>query len=399
MDNQLNELDTVLNENVNTSENMPAAEQNNNSTLTTNDEIFIRPEIRQAVPDRDGILPLIDLFIKPVLTIKHQFNLPADINDIWLHINHKIFADVPQQNLGKISPYNVLEHLYTCIDNNLNPLKPEVASYYVSDYKTDTHSIKTQILLEGYNKIYSTHPQSDGLDYIVHPDIQKEFIETVWETNPQTRKREAHKKVVVKMIPRMVECRIYRKDMAHPTIGFAFPDDIGNTGAWQGHPSQMMCNRAFTRAVRMAYNLEGTSAEDVAEIKSQHKEQNQMMTQEQEIKYEKNVATLIEAVCASNDLQSLNAVVGQIKPAMKKLPDLYRQRLLTKINEVNMQLRQNLQNVQMQNVAPQVQEQPQNTVQNDQPQPQASQQQPQQTANNSQPVVDADVYDFEQMIS
>lgn len=326
----LDEMERQLNQPVQSQEQMNTFTENNNG---------VRNDIKNAVPAQTGYLPLIDLFEPVVLQIKKQFNLSADINDIWLHINHKLFADVPRDNLGCISPYNVLEHLYVCIDNNLNPLKPEVASYYVYDYKTNTHSIKTQILLEGYNKIYSTHPQSNGLEYQIYPDVEREFIETEWVTDPQTKKKIKRNKVVKKLVPSRVECRIFRKDMEHPTVGFAFPDDIGNTGAWTGHPSQMMCNRAFTRAVRMAYNLEGTSAEDVVELKDQNISAHQSYNTEQELSYEKTTNGVINNISNCATLIDLNQQVGAYQKVMDKLPAEYRQRILIKIGEMNNLLR------------------------------------------------------------
>lgn len=326
----LDEMERQLNQPVQSQEQMNTFTENNNG---------VRNDIKNAVPAQTGYLPLIDLFEPVVLQIKKQFNLSADINDIWLHINHKMFADVPRENLGFISPYNVLEHLYTCIDNNLNPLKPEVGSYYAYDYKTSTHSIKTQILLEGYNKIYSTHPQSNGLEYQIYPDVEREFIETEWVTDPQTKKKVKRNKVVKKLVPSRVECRIFRKDMEHPTVGFAFPDDIGNTGAWTGHPSQMMCNRAFTRAVRMAYNLEGTSAEDVVELKDQNISAHQSYNTEQELSYEKTTNGVINNISNCATLIDLNQQVGAYQKVMDKLPAEYRQRILIKIGEMNNLLR------------------------------------------------------------
>ena len=220
--------------------------------------------IRNAIPDRDHILPLIDTFLPVVLKVKHQFNIAGSIDDLWLHLNYKILKDVPSNILSSIAPQCINEYLYTCLDNNLNPLKTEIASYFDEKSKT----IKTQILLEGYIKIYATNPLSDGLEYVMHDIVTKEFKETTWVWDQNARRKVPHDTMVTKEIPSMVECKIYRKDMAHPTIGYAFIDDIGKTGAWTGHPCQMMCNRAFTRAVRMAYNLEGTSSEDVAELKS-----------------------------------------------------------------------------------------------------------------------------------
>ena len=336
----VDEIEAFVNEQAQLQSDNQQIQQSEMSSKTQCDDFGIRPEIKYADPAQTGYLPLIDMFEPVVMQIKKQFNLTADINDIWLHINHKMFSEVPRQNLALISPYNVLEHLYTCVDNNLNPLKPEVASYYVADMKNRIHSIKTQILLEGYNKIYSTHPQSNGLEYQIYADVEREFTETEWVTNPETRRREPKKKLVKKMVPSRVECRIYRKDMDHPTVGFAFPDDIGNTGAWQGHPSQMMCNRAFTRAVRMAYNLEGTSAEDVAEISHQNAVNNHSTYDvETENKYEKTTLGVIGVIANCSTLEELNSQIGIYRPVLDKLPGEYQHRVLMKVQEVNSVLR------------------------------------------------------------
>jgi len=337
----------IMNGNVNNQGQMTLDEMERqlNQPVQSQDQMCIvgnngvRADIKFADPAQKGYLPLNDLFEPVVVQIKKQFNLSTDINEIWLHINHKLFADVPFENRCAICPYNVLEYLYVCIDNNLNPLKPEVASYYVYDYKTNTHSIKTQILLEGYNKIYSTHPQSNGLEYQIYPDVEREFIETEWVTDPQTKKKVKRNRVVKKLVPSRVECRIFRKDMEHPTVGFAFPDDIGNTGAWTGHPSQMMCNCAFTRAVRMAYNLEGTSAEDVFELKDQNISAHQSYNTEQELSYEKTTNGVINNISSCATLIDLNQQVGAYQKVMDKLPAEYRQRILIKIGEMNNLLR------------------------------------------------------------
>lgn len=318
-----------------------AMEQAAPQQMANNGTGAVRPDVKYADPSQAGYLPLLDLFEPVVEQIKKQFNMTTDINDIWLHINHKMFADVPRENLGFISPYNVLEHLYTCIDNNLNPLKPEVGSYYAFDFKSNTHSIKTQILLEGYNKIYSTHPQSNGLEYQIYPDVEREFVESEWVTNPQTHKKEKRNKIVKKMIPSRVECRIYRKDMEHPTVGFAFPDDIGNTGAWTGHPSQMMCNRAFTRAVRMAYNLEGTSSEDVVEIKNQNNQNHHTYSAEQELSYEKTANGIISQLSTCTDVVKLNEQIGLYKNVMDNLPAEYKIKVLTAIQQIDLQIKKN----------------------------------------------------------
>ena len=101
----------------------------------------------------------------------------------------------------------------------------------------------------------------------------------------------------------------------------------------------MMCNRAFTRAVRMAYNLEGTSAEDVVELKDQNISAHQSYNTEQELSYEKTTNGVINNISNCSTLIDLNQQVGAYQKVMDKLPAEYRQRILIKIGEMNNLLR------------------------------------------------------------
>ena len=235
IDNSIKQLQQQVNE-INTH---VQAQQSVQVMSVNPDEV--RPEIKYAVPKRDGFLPLIDMFEPIVRQIKKEFNLTANINDIWVHINRKMLADVPTEDIEYISPFNVVEYLYNCIDNNLNPLKTEIATYYDAKKK----SIKTQILLEGYNKIYAQNPLSNGVDYEFGPVVDTEFVLTTWEWDPQKRKKVANSKTVVRPCPTSVKCKVYRKDMEHPTVAFAFIDDrclAGTPTADDVQPSLYSCS-------------------------------------------------------------------------------------------------------------------------------------------------------------
>ena len=346
IDNSIKQLQQQVNE-INTH---VQAQQSVQVMSVNPDEV--RPEIKYAVPKRDGFLPLIDMFEPIVRQIKKEFNLTANINDIWVHINRKMLADVPTEDIEYISPFNVVEYLYNCIDNNLNPLKTEIATYYDAKKK----SIKTQILLEGYNKIYAQNPLSNGVDYEFGPVVDTEFVLTTWEWDPQKRKKVANSKTVVRPCPTSVKCKVYRKDMEHPTVAFAFIDDIGTTGAWQGHPQQMMCNRAFTRAVRMAYNLEGTSSEDVAEIKQQNYVQENQVNTQQDAAFDADTTVIINGMEQCKSFKDLKELFTKHRTTVDNMPDQYRQRILLKLNEMSAKLKA----VEQQSaVQPQVQSQPQ----------------------------------------
>lgn len=222
-------------------------------------------ELRSDAPPSElGYIPLLDSYVPAVKEIIEHFSLKYSPEDFWLHLNAKLLSGLYGDQLNSLNPYSIIEFLLVCKDNNLNPLKSEVAGYY--DW--NTCSIKTQILLDGYCRIYSSHPQTDGMEYVCHGSQSVELTVTEYFKD-QDGKRRAHSRLEKRELPRTVECRIYRKDRKFPTVGCADIEDIGTSAAWQQHPLQMMRNRAFTRAVRMAFNLEGASYSDVEEINTE----------------------------------------------------------------------------------------------------------------------------------
>ena len=219
---------------------------------------------RDVPPSELGYIPLLDSYVPAVKEIIEHFALKYSPEDFWLHLNAKLLSGLYGDQLNSLNPYSIIEFLLVCKDNNLNPLKSEVTGYY--DW--NTCSIKTQILLDGYCRIYSSHPQTDGMEYICRGTQTVELTVTEYFKD-RDGKRRSHSRLEKRELPRTVECRIYRKDRKYPTVGCADIEDIGTSAAWQQHPLQMMRNRAFTRAVRMAFNLEGASYSDVEEINAE----------------------------------------------------------------------------------------------------------------------------------
>ena len=215
-----------------------------------------------ARPSETGLLPLLDAFRPTVEDVIRHFGISYSTEDFWVHLNSRLLSGLFPQDLDELNPYSVIEYLTLCRDNDLNPLKPEVGAFY--DW--NTKCIKSQILLDGYARIYSRHPQTDGMEYVYHGETEVELFRTVYEYDPQSGQKKMKRVSYLCRIPRTVECRIFRKDRKFPTCGSADAEDIGNSPAWQQHPLQMLRNRAFTRAVRLAFNLEGASYGDVEDI-------------------------------------------------------------------------------------------------------------------------------------
>lgn len=262
-------------------------------------------ELTNAKPSELGYIPLLNEWRPTVAKVIKHFDLAYSEDDFWLHLNTKLLGNLSGSALDEISPYNLIEFLIVCMDNNLNPLKSEVTGYYDSFSRT----LKTQILLDGYCRIYSSHPQTDGMEYVYHDKQSVEVTVSYYEYDPKTRERVAKKRKVNRELPRTVECKIYRKDRKFPTIGCADIEDLGTSAAWQQHPLQMMRNRAFTRAVRMCYNLEGASYADIDDLKEnialdlniQRAQEKAMQAKELEVKQ-----ALKGATCADEMNRILN---------------------------------------------------------------------------------------------
>ena len=118
----------------------------------------------------------------------------------------------------------------------------------------------------------------------------------------------------------------------------------------------MMCNRAFTRAVRMAYNLEGTSSEDVAEIKQQNYVQENQVNTQQDAAFDADTTVIINGMEQCKSFKDLKELFTKHRTTVDNMPDQYRQRILLKLNEMSAKLKA----VEQQSaVQPQVQSQPQ----------------------------------------
>lgn len=228
----------------------------------------------------NGWLPLNNLFIQTVIKTMQHFGKLQSIENYWVDFSRRIFKSVYEEGdkqkgdpteIARINFYSVLSYLNTCMKNNLDPLCDEEIA---PTYDRRTHNVKATILLDGYNKIYNSHPKTDGLEWVFGQNVEKEIIVTEWVWDDVCHRKTPKEHKVIKYVPSYVECKIYLKGQSHPTSNIADTDDIGTSAAWKEHPRRMMMNRAFTRAVRTAYNLEGLSEDDLDDIKnSAYKEQ------------------------------------------------------------------------------------------------------------------------------
>lgn len=285
--------------------------------------------IKFANPDKDGCLPLLPRFTPYVEQIKKQFNKKISIDDLWFAMNQKMFRDIKRSQIKDISHSDIISYLEVCLSNNLDPLCGDtIATYY--DGKNNV--LKAQILLQGYYVIYANNTNSDGFEFTISDSIVKKEVQiNRWEYNQQLGRNEKKTITVTKEVPARVECRIYRKDTSHPAVGYAFPSDIGTTGAWTEHPEQMMCNRAFTRAMRVAYSIRGDFEDDVPEITGSPINPAMQLNIESQKIYD----VLNEALDKCHCTHDMKLLIDSARNEINHLPEEFRARFVKKANEMN----------------------------------------------------------------
>ena len=285
--------------------------------------------IKFADPDKDGCLPLTPRFAPYVEQIKKQFNKKISIDDLWFAMNQKMFRDIKRNQIKDIAHSDIISYLEVCLSNNLDPLCGDTIATY---YDSKNNVLKAQILLQGYYVIYANNTNSDGFEFTISDNLIKKDVQIVrWEFNQQLGRNEKKTITVTKEVPARVECRIYRKDTSHPAVGYAFPSDIGSSGAWTEHPEQMMCNRAFTRAMRVAYSIRGDFEDDVPEITGSPINPAMQMN----IEHQKIYDVLNEALDKCHCTHDMKILIDSARAEINHLPDEFRARFVKKANEMN----------------------------------------------------------------
>ena len=106
---------------------------------------------------------------------------------------------------------------------------------------------------------------------------------------------------------------------------------MGTTGAWTEHPEQMMCNRAFTRAMRVAYSIRGDFEDDVPEITGSPINPAMQMNIESQKIYD----VLNEALDKCHCTHDMKILIESARNEINHLPEEFRARFVKKANEMN----------------------------------------------------------------
>lgn len=138
---------------------------------------------------------------------------------------------------GEASNEQMMALLVVADQYGLNPFTREIYAFPDSQ-----RGIVPIVGVDGWARLINEHPQCDGVEFIDDPDSKG--------GQP----------------PAWIECRIFRKDRAHPTaIREYLAECKRNTGPWGSHPRRMLRHKALIQCARVAFGFVGIYDEDEGE--------------------------------------------------------------------------------------------------------------------------------------
>jgi phage recombination protein Bet len=147
---------------------------------------------------------------------------------------------------GDVSVEQMMALAVVADQYGLNPWTKEIYAF------PDKHNgIVPVVGVDGWSRIINTSQQFDGMDFVEGPLNEKR-------------------------IPEWIECRMYRKDRAHPICVKEYLDEVYRDAfttregkkidtPWQSHPRRMLRHKAMIQCARLAFGFVGIYDEDEAE--------------------------------------------------------------------------------------------------------------------------------------
>lgn len=123
----------------------------------------------------------------------------------------------------------------------LNPWMKEIYAY-----PDKNNGIVPVVGVDGWSRIINSHPQFDGVEFKYGPAIAAKNGKTPHE---------------------WIDCIIYRKDRARPTVVREFFSEVvrDTYGPWQTHPNRMHRHKSIIQCGRVAFGYTGIYDQDEAE--------------------------------------------------------------------------------------------------------------------------------------
>ena len=208
----------------------------------------------QVQPSQKGYINLLDEYIPLIDKCISIFNSSYDSQKYWLHLNDKLFAKVPLQDLDLINHRSVYNYLSTALSLELDP----IGSSLTVSYDAKNHSITPVMHLQGYIEILNRNEDYIGCKYVEkHDFVDVKLQKRVYQRDENDLVIGYEDVAYTMQLPSTIECHIFARTKTLPEVSTVLPkyigvvsaSEIGSTRAWQEHPLQMMYDKAFTHAV------------------------------------------------------------------------------------------------------------------------------------------------------
>lgn len=150
---------------------------------------------------------------------------------------NKLYATLKETAFkGNVSNEQFLALMIVADQYNLNPLLREVFAF-----PDKNNGIVPVVGVDGWSRIINEHPQFDGVEFVDGPADKNG-------------------------LPAWIECKIFRKDRAHPTVVREYMDECRrSTGPWSSHPRRLLRHKSLIQCARVAMSFSGIYDQDEAE--------------------------------------------------------------------------------------------------------------------------------------
>jgi phage recombination protein Bet len=136
---------------------------------------------------------------------------------------------------GEVSTEQMMMLLVVADQYHLNPFTKEIYAF------PSRGGIVPIVGVDGWARIINENPNFDGMDF---------------EDGPLAENK----------IPEWIECRMHRKDRAHPVcVREYFAEVNRGTDPWKSHPRRMLRHKAMIQAARLAFGFVGIYDDDEGE--------------------------------------------------------------------------------------------------------------------------------------
>lgn len=136
---------------------------------------------------------------------------------------------------GEVSTEQMMALLVVADQFQLNPFTKEIYAF------PSRGGIVPIVGVDGWSKMINQNPAFDGMDFVDGPLNEAK-------------------------IPEWIECKMYRKDRAHPVTAREYFSEVNRgTDPWKSHPRRMLRHKAMIQCARLAFSFVGIYDEDEGE--------------------------------------------------------------------------------------------------------------------------------------